>query len=1171
LTTSAFDVALLGELRVRQGDRPLEGELRGRQGKLCFAYLALNRERAVPRAELEEAIWPGERPSDPSAALSTLLSRLRRALEPAGIEGRDSLRLVLPPRSRIDLDTARAALREAEALATDDPAGSRAALDGAAPILGGELLAGFEADWLEQERRGIEELRVRALELAADLGLRLGDAPAAERAARELVQILPYRESSHARLMEALAAQGNSAEALRAYEELRVILRDELGTAPSRRLAELHGGLLEGEVAEPSPSPIPADPGPLPAALRASVAAGPGFVGRDAELARLRELFAARGEVGGRLALIQGDPGIGKTRLCAELGAGLGESGALVLYGRAEETALAQYQPFVEALGSWAGATPEGELRRATDGLPEAARLVPQLRRRLGEPPPAPDSLDRLVVFEEIAELLARISAGRPLLLVLDDLHWADEPTLLLLRHLVRSEEPIDCLIAGTYRITEFESPLTEVVADLGREGPTSELALEGLGENEVAEMIEAGVGSRAAQGTVREVAERSEGNPFFVSELVSELAAGEGGNGGGIPVSRSAAAMVERRLRGFGPDELDRLSLASVIGRDFTFELLLAAGGGDAEWLARLLDEAAAERVAHEVPGTVGRHSFDHALIQDYLYGRVGGQRRAQLHLRVAESLEAISGENPEPYLEQLAHHYAEAAPAGGRDRAIEWSELAGWHAQSLHAHERAAEHFGRAIELLGTEAAPGRRAGLLLARGNCLVKSAHTEAGRSALLEAARVARTLADGELLAEAALGYGDSGGAWSMNTGESDPELVALLEEALMRLNGANPGIRARVTARLATELHWAEGFNGRAEELSRDSVELARRTGDPDLVYRALVDRTMSIWQPDRIDERLALTEESLEWALRSSDRSAEANAAMWRSLVLGEDATTDHGWELVEELATPAVEAAQNAQLRWVHAQLIVNRAIAEGRLSDAGEAIGAMLAVAPGSSDDPQLAASYSGFLVAREAGELGALEAIVDEQLAQLERAPGLAALRVVVGLVLVALDRREEAAEQLRALGDDFGELQLDANWALGASHAAELVSELRDEGRAGRLYEVALASGAERICVLGGGAGMLGSMERYLGLLAQTAGDHAAAIGHLDRAVEINDRKNAPLEAAHARVDLAEALIGEGDAAAAMPLLDEAAAFAGRREGLVRLAARLAGARELVPS
>lgn len=1161
---------MLGRLEVRLG-RGGEGvELRGTQGKLAFAYLALHRGRGVARSELEEAIWDERPPGDPGAALSTILSRLRASLGAGAIEGRSELRLVLPG-ATVDVETARAAVERAER--EEEP---RAALDAASDaidLLGAELLPGFDAPWIEDVRRELDEARLRALELSARAELQLGDPAAAERSARQLIRALPYREAGHAYLMEALVAQGNSAEALAAYEDLRVILRDELGTAPSRTIAQQHQAVLQGE-ARGEPSSLasrPAEPEGPPAALRATIEAGPPFVGREAEFDRLAGLFAERGPGFRRLTLIEGDPGIGKTRLCAELATLLAGDGVRVLYGRSEEAALAQYQPFVEALGAWASTAPEGELRAATEGLHEAAELVPQLRRRLPDLPRASGSADRLMVFDEVAELLARASASRPLLLVLDDLHWADEPTLLLLKRLVRSAVPIDCLIVGTYRITEFESPLTEVVAELGREGPFGQFELSGLGESAVAELIAARTGEAATDPVVSEVARRSEGNPFFVSELISEMLGGGAAAGSGIPVSRGAAAMLDRRLRDFDPDELDALSLASVIGRDFTFELLQEAGGGDPERLALLLDRAGAERVAHELPGAVGRYSFDHALIQDYLYHRVGGPRRAQLHLRVAQTLDAISASNPEPYLEQLAHHYAEAAPVGDIERAIEASELAGWRAQALHAHERAAQHFQRALELVGPDGPPARRADLLIALGNCLVKSAHTEDGRAALLQGAQVARTLADGERLAEAALGYADSGGTWSMNTGRSDPELVALLEEALRRLPEDKPGLRGRVSARLATELHWAEDADGRPEALSRDSVDLARKTGDPDLIYRALVDRTVSIWEPHRLDERQELTTEALEWSRRSSDRSAEANAGMWRTLTVAEDAESEHGWEIVDELATQAVEEARNAQLRWVHRQLLVNRAIAEGRLAEAGELVGRMLELAPGSSEDPEIAAAYSGFLITREAGGLAALEAVVDEQLAQQERTPGLAALRMVGAVILLDLGRRDEAEAQLEALGDGFEELRLDSTWSLGVSHAAEVIAELGDAERAERLLGLALDAGAPRISVLGGGVGLLGSMDRYLGLLAKTAGKREEAISHLRRAIEVNDRKNGPVEAAHSRIDLAELLAAEGEAAESAVLLDRAAAFADSNSELVRLHRRIAAARAPVPS
>jgi tetratricopeptide (TPR) repeat protein len=282
----------------------------------------------------------------------------------------------------------------------------------------------------------------------------------------------------------------------------------------------------------------------------------------------------------------------------------------------------------------------------------------------------------------------------------------------------------------------------------------------------------------------------------------------------------------------------------------------------------------------------------------------------------------------------------------------------------------------------------------------------------------------------------------------------------------------------------------------------------------------------------------------------------------LWHGVALVEDAGVEGGWALAERIAAEALAEGRNRQLDWLQAQFSVNRAIAEGRLDDAGEGIGRVLALAPDdASDDPQMAAAYSAFLIARERDQLDLLEGVVAEQLEVIDRAPGLAALRMVVGLALVALGRETEAAEQLAALGPDFAGLPADSTWSLGASHATDLIVELDDRDRAAALYEHARSLGAERLCVVAAGAGMLGAMDRYLGLLAETRGDPSAARAHYERAIEVNERKDGPLEAAHARVDLARVLGRDGGSAEAGRLLEATLAFAGERDGLARLRRR----------
>ena len=351
-------VRLCGPLQVDLEGRSVAGELRGAQARHLLSYLLAHRERAVGRGELIAMLWPERPPKDPQTDLRPILSRVRAALGAGAVEGKDELRLVLPAPVWVDAEAAAAAVQEArDAARTGHWQRVRKEAEAALDLLRPGFLPGYEADWIDARRRVLEDTELEALEWAARSALALGgtELGAAQRAARELVSRSPYRETGYGLLMEAFGTSGNVAEALRAYEELRCLLSDELGTIPAPELQALHQRLLTGEVS-PGAAPRREQP-PLPGVLARSAERG-AFVGRERQLEVLRGLSQAACEGRPRTVLLTGEPGIGKTRVAAEFARDVHADGATVLYGRCDEDALGGYQPFVEALGAWAAACP---------------------------------------------------------------------------------------------------------------------------------------------------------------------------------------------------------------------------------------------------------------------------------------------------------------------------------------------------------------------------------------------------------------------------------------------------------------------------------------------------------------------------------------------------------------------------------------------------------------------------------------------------------------------------------------------------------------------------------------------------------------------------------------------------------------------------------------------
>ena len=466
--------------------------LRGRQVRLLLAYLVIHRDRRVGREELIGAVWPQTPPRSEDAALRTLLSRLRAAGGAGLFVGRHELTVVLPEPAWVDLEEAGAALAQAdEALARGDARSASAHAQIPLQIAGRGLLPGVGAAWLEPLRRDLAQVRLQALEIVGRAGLELGASQlgAVERAGRTLIESEPYRESGYVLVMDSLRRQGNLAEGLLVFERLRGLLREELGTTPSPEAIAAHRALLGPEHAlTPVAGARSAGPRRATGQWRAPALDGPRLeappelialastpiVGRGLELDQLHRWWtAADGE---RALLLTGEPGIGKTRLLAEQARRVHADGAIVLAGRAAEQTVVPFGPLLEALGHYARGVAEDPLRAALRGWePELTRLVPEIGRRLPELEPSTPSdpeTDRYRLFEAVATLLGAIAATDPLLLVLDDLHWADRATLQLLRHLVRSPHAARVRILGAYRLGEPLPPaLDSALAELGRDG----------------------------------------------------------------------------------------------------------------------------------------------------------------------------------------------------------------------------------------------------------------------------------------------------------------------------------------------------------------------------------------------------------------------------------------------------------------------------------------------------------------------------------------------------------------------------------------------------------------------------------------------------------------------------------------------------------------------------
>ena len=1123
----------------------LEAELPGRQGRLIFAYLVLNRSRPVRRDELVEALWADEGlPSGGEALLAPPLSRLRKALGEGRLEGRSELALNLGEDPAIDYEIAQQRLDSAQEIAGDRSitgerltAGWEAARE-AAGIFEGGLLPGLEARWIEEHRVHFEELRLKSLETVARIGARLGptEQAQAEKAARNAVEASPFRESARAALIELLEAEGNVAEALRAYEELRMLLREELGTFPAPELAAIHDRLLRAnesrEEAEPPASPRQSSkPAPASTPRGIGLEIDPGIesgylVGREGILTRLgAELdLAAAGEL--RIALLAGEGGVGKTRLAAELAASRDD--ITVLYGRSEPD---EVRPFRIWSGLLQSAVRQlGEIDPADivggDG-PTLSRLLPELTRRMDLPEPGPTSdleSERQALFGAVMRMIGRFSAKRPMLVILDDLHWADRSTLRLLASMA-GDNPLRSILAlGIYRDTELpaDSHLPDTLSQLQRRLPTTRLQVEALDEDEVRSLIS----GRLDEGLATVVHDQTGGNPFFVEQLVrNHEESGEDQLGGVPPEIREVIAQRVSRLPEGGPELLGR---AALIGRDFDLEILRRTTADDDDRIIDLLDAAVAAGLLNESGSVPGRYSFVHALVRSSLEGGFSLTRRAAIHRQIGEAVEQRNqnrfGSQRDEDLPALAWHFTRAGPAEA-DRAIHYATLSAKQAEERLAYDEAVEFLDGAITACRADEPvdQGLLAELLLSRAEAEWRMALLQQSGRTFSEAAEAARQSGIPELIARAAMGT--TWGSW--DSFESDREVQdRLLTEALEAIGPGDSEFRAQLLASLAQIRYFSGGVSTEAREMAIEATGMAERVGDPYTFFVANIAASFLRWEPDNRDSRLPMADRLVKVAESSEDPEDLAEALSWRAVVmlnLGRRAEAD------ADVARFDVLARTLPQIRVNQAALHAGRMVLEGRWKAAGKLITETVAQDIPTAARVALTDSLL-FGIRAEQGKLGDHLDHVKAMAAQSSVWEHWPTWRMAYYLAMVQAGRGKEVLERVdRYTDDDIEGIESRNITYLSFCALASIVAcEIGFERGAATL--VGLMEPYSGEWVMTGPAGStLGPVDMHLGQTCLLLGRDREAATWLERSVETCEEMAARPYLAHSGMHLALAL------------------------------------------
>ncbi|MBI1886376.1 MAG: protein kinase, partial [Chloroflexi bacterium] len=764
--------------------------------------------------------------------------------------------------------------------------------------------------------------------------------------------------------------------------------------------------------------------------------AGGVFVGREKELDELRAGLEDALSAHGRLLMLVGEPGIGKTRTAEELATYARLRGVQVLWGRCYEGEGAPaYWPWVQVIRSYAyDRDPKDLMSDMGPGAADIAQVVSEVRERLPglpTPPTLEPEQARFRLFDSVTTFLRSASKRHPIVLVLDDLHWADKPSLLLLQFLAREMRGARLMVLATYRDVEVRRhhPLSQTLAELNREGLSQRILLRGLSEHDVARFIELTAGRAPPESLVEAVYKETEGNPFFVNEIVRLLVADgrleqpEAVKSWSVTIPQSVREVVGRRLDHLS-DECNRvLTVASVIGREFGLDALEHVSDVSGDRLLEALEEAMGARVISEVPRAVGRYTFTHALIRETLYEELTTTRRVRLHRQVGAVLEELYAKNPDPYLAELAYHFCEGAQGGDVDKAVDYARRAGERAMSLLAYEEAVGHYELALQALELKEPPDewRRCELLLALGDAQWRAGDTDGSRETFQRAAEVARKLGSARHLARAAVGFGSY-----FEAGLVDEPLLALLHEALAALGDGDSGLKARVLGRLAMGLYFTAPKEERLV-LADQGIEVARRVGDKGALAFALTAKHQALWELDTVEQRLAATEEMIRLAEEAGEKELEGGTHLWRLLdylelgdIRGVDAELEIFGRLAEELRQP--------WHLWNLAQMRGMRAMLDGRFEE-GERL-AQQALALGQrgqvANALQLFAVQT-YLLRREQGRLQELEAPMKAFVAQYPLVP---AWRTGLAFLYAEQGREAEAREEFeRLVADDFAALPI----------------------------------------------------------------------------------------------------------------------------------------------
>jgi DNA-binding SARP family transcriptional activator len=1159
-----MEIRVLGPLQVVHPTGPVP--LKGLRQRAVLAVLVIEAGRVLSSDQLAELVWDGAPPQQAQVSLQAYISKLRRALEPDR-DGRSRPWEVLvtrPPGYVLAVEPGvidavrfeRACDEAADALRAGRPAEALGLLDEGLGWWRGEPYADFVfAGFARNEIARLTELHWRALEDRADARLALGRHRDVVADLESLVRQAPLRERLRGQLMLALYRSGRQADALACLHEGRAVLVDELGLDPGPDLRRLERAILEHDGDLDWTPPTGDRPAPVAARVPASSGAAPRvgdgrvpMIGRERERDHVAGVLERTAAGHGALVLVCGEAGIGKTRLAEEAAELADHQGLTVAWGRCPELeGVPPFWPWVQVLRTLVQVRPDAVVD------PVLATLVPELSAgraptdaTAADATPAGDGLTndteaaRFRLYDAVARLLAAESRRRPLLVLLEDLHWADAASLRLLHFLAPDLPRGPLTVLATLRDHDGPDALHDLRAQAARLPGADRLDLHHLDRDGVGALTRALAREPVPPAVVDTLARRSGGNPFFLGELIRLGLAGPGGVPGGV------RDVIQRRVAGLEDATRQVLTLASCFPGDVPLDTLAAVLGRPPIDVLDQIDVALAARLLTEVPDRVGSFRFSHPLVREALYDQLSALRRAHLHGAIAEHLQRRVGPDgtgavddaDDELVAQLAHHFTAAAPTGTVAEAVRWSLLAGHRDLRRWAADAARDHFEGALALARGAGGVDDAALVALLTGAGRARRFLGDAtSRDALAEAMAVARKTDQPVGAVTAALASGLDAWGFGSAFGIVDEDLCAILEWALPRLDRSLPTQRA---------LHILGTTCLAAETIFDPDQDRAARLAEPEPLAAALTGRWIAVWDADSAPERRALLDR-LDGLVRAREldparllllRSADALEQADRPAL---DAALAEAETVVGNGRHPALELL----IAWRRSLL----AILDGHFEEAEALIGAAHERAQQANPRDALDASGGQLTLLYwqwdRIGELAPLLAAAADDQPYLRPAFG-----VVHALALTHAGQPDEARAVMAGLGLPGPGRPPTALLRSGTVTALIATARALDDPDLAR-YGLRLLGDDDRAAPAVTdhvGVFYCGARAGFRGVAHLVTGDLDAAVTALETGMAVNRRMGAVVHGLRTQLDLAEALVrrnAPGDRARLGPLLEAA--------------------------